>query len=126
MTDHRRWRVLPHQPLFFFISQLRSLTTPLELLPYGRMTTDLWCAPVITGLYATLTHAQPFWADVHAILGVLAGGRYADEARLEPPDTETACARCVLVLVGLFVMRAVKTFSVGSFSKGRYFRCCLL
>ena len=112
-------------------SLLFYLPTPLahhapELLPYGWMTTDLWCAPVVTGLYATLTHAQLFWVDVHAILGALAGGRYAAEAKLEPLDTETACARCVLVLAGLFVMRAAKTFSVGPFSKGGCFCCCLL
>ena len=76
------------------------------------MTTGLWCAPVVTGLYATLTHAQPFRAGVHAILGALAGGRYAAEAKLGPLDTETACAPCALVLAGLFVMRAAKAFSV--------------
>ena len=109
-----------------FISQPCSLTTPPELLPYGWMTTDLWCAPVVTGLCATLTHAQLFWVDMHAILGALVGGRYVAEAKLEPLDTETACAPCALVLAGLFVTRVAKTFSVGSFSKGRYFRCCLL
>ena len=89
------------------------------------MTTDLWCAPVVTALYATLTYAQPFWVDVHAMLGALIEGGYAAETKLQPLDTETARAACALVLAGLFVMWAAKTFSVGLFSKGRCFRCCL-
>ncbi|KAL4065214.1 hypothetical protein V8B97DRAFT_1946104 [Scleroderma yunnanense] len=106
----------------FLLPTPLALTTPPELLPYGWTTTDLWCAPLITAVYATLTHAQPFWADVHAGLGVLAGGGgYAAEgvnAKLEPVDTETARAACALILAGLFVTRTMRTFGVGLFSKG--------
>ena len=59
------------------------------------------------------------------MLGALVGGGYAAEAKLAPLDAETARAACALVLAGLFVTRAAKTFSVGPFSKGRYFRCYL-
>src|ERR1700760_827331 len=45
-----------------------SLQTPPEIQPYGWTNTDIWCAPMITGLYALLTHAQPFWANVHGML----------------------------------------------------------
>ena len=49
--------------LFSFLQPYAlTLTTPPEMQPLGWSTTDLWCAPLITGLYATLTHAQPFWA----------------------------------------------------------------
>ena len=89
------------------------------------MTTELWCIPVATALYATLTHAQPFWVDVHTMLGALAGGEYAAETKLEPLDAETARAACALVLAKLFVMRAAKTFSMGPFSKGRCLCRCL-
>ena len=91
----------------------------------GWTTTDLWCAPVVTALYATLTHTQPFWAGVDAMLGALAGGGYAAEAKLQPLDVETGRAACALVLVGLFVTEAAKMFSMELFSKGRCFRCCL-
>ncbi|KAI6123224.1 hypothetical protein EDD16DRAFT_1884070 [Pisolithus croceorrhizus] len=106
----------------FFLVNLFSLlhptavavSTPPELLPYGWTTTDLWCAPLVTGLYATLTHAQPFWADVHAVLVGLLGGPVDAEGleKLQPLDAETARAACALVLTGLFVMRTARTFGV--------------
>ncbi|KAI6037002.1 hypothetical protein BKA83DRAFT_4170620 [Pisolithus microcarpus] len=111
----------------FFLVNLFSLlhptplavSTPPELLPYGWTTTDLWCAPLITAIYATLTHAQPFWADVHAVLvGLLGGAVDADGlTKLEPLDAETARAACALVLTGLFVTRTTRTFGV-SFKNG--------
>ncbi|THG92943.1 hypothetical protein EW145_g8527, partial [Phellinidium pouzarii] len=45
-----------------------ALATPAELRAYGWTTIDIWCAPAITALYALLTHAQPFWAELHAML----------------------------------------------------------
>ncbi|KAI6038406.1 hypothetical protein EDC04DRAFT_3141556 [Pisolithus marmoratus] len=103
----------------FFLVNLFSLlhptpltvSTPPELLPYGWTATDLWCAPLITALYATLTHAQPFWADVHAVLTGLVGGA-EDLAKLEPLDPETARAACALVLSGLFATRTARMFGV--------------
>jgi hypothetical protein len=86
-----------------------ALTTPTELLPYGWTTTDLWSAPLITAIYATLTHAQPFWADVHAVLaGVLGGAVGAD--KIAPLDPETARSACALVLVALFSSRTAAKF----------------
>ena len=106
----------------FYLPTPLTLTTPPELLPYGWTTTDLWCALVVTALYATLTRAQPFWAYVHAMLSALIGDGYSAEAKLELLDAETARA---LILAGLLVTRASKTFSAGPFSRGRCFRCCL-
>ncbi|KAF9234487.1 hypothetical protein BU15DRAFT_78972 [Melanogaster broomeanus] len=99
----------------FFITNLVSfmdptplaLTTPAELQPYGWTATDLWSAPLVTGLYATLTHAQPFWAEVHAVLAAALGGR-AEKA--EPLDAETARSACALLLATVFAARAAKTF----------------
>jgi len=85
-----------------------TLTTPTELLPYGWTTTDLWSAPLITGLYALLTHAQPFWANAHAsILGWI-GSTSGKE--MEPVDYETARAACAVVLMVLFSTRAINNF----------------
>ena len=49
-------------------SGLRLASTPPELRAWGWSTTDLWCAPLTTAIYATLTHAQPFWAGLHALV----------------------------------------------------------
>ncbi|KIN93020.1 hypothetical protein M404DRAFT_605526 [Pisolithus tinctorius Marx 270] len=111
----------------FFLANLFSLlqptplavSTPPELLPYGWTATDLWSAPLVAALYATLTHTQPFWADVHAVLVGLVGGAVDAEglAKVEPLDAETARAACALVLTGLFVTRTARTFGV-SFKNG--------
>jgi hypothetical protein len=93
-----------------------TLTTPPELRPYVWTTTDLWCAPLITGLYALLTHAQPFWADLHVLIVQLLGG-YQDEkdsklyVATEAVDPEVARVVCALVLGGMFTARTVKTFA---------------
>ncbi|KAH9890569.1 hypothetical protein C8Q73DRAFT_704812 [Cubamyces lactineus] len=94
----------------FFQPYALTLTTPTEFLPYGWTTTDLWCAPLITGLYALLTHAQPFWADAHTVaLGWL--GAAGVDGKVAALDPESARAVCALVLAGLFTTRAVKNFS---------------
>lgn len=93
----------------FFQPYALTLTTPTEFLPYGWTTTDLWCAPLITGLYAFLTHAQPFWADAHTVaLGWL--GTASETEKIAAVDPETARAVCVVVLATLFTSRAAKNF----------------
>lgn len=95
-----------------------GLTTPPELLPYGWTTTDLWVAPLVTGLYATLTHAQPFFALLHELLYTVLSpvglASFNGRRELQPVDPDTARAVCVLVLGSLFVTRTVKTFGGAS------------
>ncbi|KAF9228797.1 hypothetical protein BS17DRAFT_724628 [Gyrodon lividus] len=99
----------------FFLAGLTSflhptplaLTTPAELQPYGWTTTDLWSAPLVTGLYATLTHAQPFWAEVHTVLSGVLGG---NAGKAQPLDADTARSACALVLAALFAARTTRTF----------------
>lgn len=77
------------------------------------MTTDLWCAPLITGLYATLTHAQPYWADLHySLLGWIGAAPTAENgiAKIAPVDSETARATCALVLAAMFSVRTWRTY----------------
>lgn len=114
-----------------FISNLFSLlrptpievATPPELLPYGWTATDFWAAPFVTGLYATLTHAQPFFAYLHALLYIffwpfglaplskigLASGQQAVAA----VDHDTARAVCAIVLCALNVNRAMRAYGPG-------------
>jgi len=87
-----------------------TLTTPPEFLSYGWTTTDLWCAPLITGLYATLTHAQPFWVDAHAVAMGWLGAAAAEGEKVQPVDPEYARALCAVVLAGMFATRTIKTF----------------
>lgn len=90
-----------------------TLTTPAELRPYGWTTTDLWCAPLVTGLYALLTHAQPFWADLHVLIIELLGGQLnqnQSKFRAEPLNPEVARVVCTLVLIWLFTARTLKNF----------------
>lgn len=88
-----------------------TLTTPAEMLPWGWTTTDLWAAPFITGLYALLTHAQPFWADAHAVALRLLGSSASEVTKVQPVDPEYARALCAAVLMGLFSKRTVQNFS---------------
>lgn len=120
-----------------FISNLFSLlrptpielATPPELLPYGWTATDVWAAPFVTGLYATLTHAQPFFAYIHSLLyiffwpfglaplaevtsktGLASGKRQHVVAAV---DHETARAFCAIVLCALNVNRAMRAYGPG-------------
>jgi len=100
--------------LSFFHPTPLTLTTPPELRPYGWTTTDLWCAPLITGLYALLTHTQPFWADFHVLIVGLFWGLFDERGSkftIEAVDPEIARAICTLVLIGMFATRAVKNFA---------------
>ncbi|KAJ2972081.1 hypothetical protein NUW54_g12351 [Trametes sanguinea] len=77
----------------FFQPYALRLTTPTEFLPYGWTTTDLWCAPLITGLYAFLTHAQPFWADAHNVaLGWLGQTSGVEKVAAVDPETRVLSA----------------------------------
>jgi len=98
------------------------VTTPPELLPYGWTSTDLWVAPLVTALYATLTHAQPFFTHLHALLFSffsplgLAQLSYpattlGAEGVVVPLDANDARAVCAVVLSMLFSLRAVRAFS---------------
>ncbi|KAJ7256484.1 hypothetical protein B0H12DRAFT_1112308 [Mycena haematopus] len=104
----------------FFLTNLLSflnptpiaLQTPPELQPYGWTATDLWCAPLVTGIYALLTHAQPFWTDLHTVLSGMLGGDVATKSgAVEALDPHMARAVCVVVLTTLFVTRTVKNFA---------------
>jgi hypothetical protein len=106
--------------------------TPPELLPYGWTATDLWIAPLVTGLYATLTHAQPFFAHLHALLfsffspfglaplsfQYATPGSPDPEGVVIPLEAADARAVCVLVLSALFGLRAVRTFGSGLAKSG--------
>ena len=120
-----------------FISNLFSLlrptqvevATPPELLPYGWTATDFWAPPLVTGLYATLTHAQPFFAYVHSLLyvffwpfglaplmeataktGMASGHRQHVVAAI---DHQTARAVCAIVLCALNANRAMRAYGPG-------------
>jgi hypothetical protein len=120
-----------------FISNLFSLlrptpielATPPELLPYGWTATDFWAAPFVTGLYATLTHAQPFFAYIHSLLyvvfwpfglapltettsktGLASGHR---QQVVVAVDHQTARAFCAIVLCALNVNRAMRAYGPG-------------
>ncbi|KAJ7217165.1 hypothetical protein GGX14DRAFT_440555 [Mycena pura] len=99
--------------LFSFLNPTPiAIQTPPELQPYGWTTTDLWCAPLVTGLYALLTHAQPFWADAHNVLsGMLGGSASTKSGSVEALDPHVARAVCVVVLTTLFVGRTIKNFA---------------
>ncbi|KAF8188328.1 hypothetical protein BJ912DRAFT_1022480 [Pholiota molesta] len=91
------------------------------LQPYGWTTADLWCAPTVTGLYALLTHAQPFWAELHLLLAQVLGGgaAAAADAPPKPLDPETARAVCAVLLASLFVAGRRRTLGSGSLLRRR-------
>lgn len=91
------------------------LATPAELKPYGWTTVDLWAAPLITGLTAALTHAQPFWDYLHRSLvefshPLTIQGR--NETLVKPWTIEDARAFGAVVLWFLFASRTVKNLGV--------------
>ncbi len=67
-----------------------------------------------------MTHAQPFWADVHAVLSGLLGGVGVSEAgKVVPLHTETARAVCAVILATMFTTRAVRNFGGDGFASDR-------
>ena len=101
------------------------LTTPAELKAYGWTTTDVWCAPVTTALYALLTHAQPIWGVLHAVLIGLLNGTGVTEinvekSSVEPMEPSEARAICAIFLSSLFLSRNVKNFGGAAF-KGLFY-----
>ncbi|CAE6467937.1 unnamed protein product [Rhizoctonia solani] len=105
---------------FFFVNLLNMLDpsgwkvdrTPPEVLPWGWTAVDLWTAPVITALWASLIHwrssqDQPFWADIHS--GYLNWGtsKQSDEksVALKAWTHSDARSLCIVILVTLFVLR---------------------
>jgi hypothetical protein len=98
--------------LFSFLSPTSlAVQTPPELQAYGWTTTDLWCAPLTTGLYALLTHAQPFWAELHLVLSQALGSTSLKEG-VQPLEPEMARAICAFFLSTLFVGRTAKNFGL--------------
>ncbi|KZV70606.1 hypothetical protein PENSPDRAFT_651334 [Peniophora sp. CONT] len=98
-----------------------TLTTPQELLPAGWQATDLWIAPLCTAIFATLTHAQPFYTSLHVMLArFLAPAGLAHvafdgpQAKLLAVDDDTARAVCVVVLATAFVTRTIKTYGASA------------
>ncbi|KAF8595978.1 hypothetical protein BDV93DRAFT_548585 [Ceratobasidium sp. AG-I] len=107
---------------FFFVNLLNMLDprgwrldrTPPEVLPWGWTTVDLWSAPAITALWATLTHfqgaqSQSIWTDIHTSYVVASGSSgLAEEKQPVAPDAwshSDARALCIAVLITLFVAR---------------------
>ena len=105
-----------------------AVKTPPEFHPYGWTTIDLWCAPFISGLYAFLTHAQPFWTEMHFYLvdmwrrmtftkSPVALSGWLDHVNSNsffyttyPMSKERARAVCALILMALFVGRTLRNF----------------
>jgi hypothetical protein len=116
-----------------FLSNLFSLVrptpievaTPPELLPYGWTATDFWSPMLVTGLYATLTHAQPFFTYFHTLFFAFFwpfGLARLSEASMKsgtsanmvtPIDHETARAVCAIVLCALNINRAMRAYGPG-------------
>lgn len=91
------------------------LATPAELKSYGWTTVDLWAAPLITGLTALLTHAQPFWTFLHLSLVGLSRPlaiQNMDETLVKPWSIEDARAFGAVVLWVLFASRTVKNLGI--------------
>lgn len=105
--------------LSFLQPHALTLTTPPELSPYGWSTTDLWAAPLITSLYALLTHAQPFWADAHAVLLGWLGAAGAEGMKPAAVDPETARALCAAILATMFSVRTAKNYGGAYFGAAK-------
>lgn len=91
------------------------LATPAELKPYGWTTLDLWAAPLITGLAALLTHAQPFWTYVHLSLVEFSRPndiQNLDNLPVKPWSTADARAFGAIVLWFLFATRTTRNYGI--------------
>lgn len=105
--------------------------TPPEFLPGGWRAIDLWVAPLMTGVYAFLTHAQRVWVPYHTYaiqrvgMSSMFGSIVYPESmegidQLSEPKTSfvkpmaKADARsvCALVIATLFAYRAIVNFGM--------------
>jgi len=80
---------------------------------------------LVTGLYATLTHAQPFFTYIHTLLFAFfypfGLARVAEATTksgspantMAPLDHETARAVCAIVLCALNINRTMRTYGLG-------------
>ncbi|GJJ11909.1 hypothetical protein Clacol_006147 [Clathrus columnatus] len=96
-----------------------SLVTPAELEPYGWTTVDLWIAPLITGLWATLTHAQPTWTQLHimfvSFIHSINGTQYGktfDESTVLPWSTSDVRSLSAMIIWVCFATRTARNFGV--------------
>lgn len=98
-----------------------SLVTPAELEPYGWTTVDLWIAPLITGLWATLTNAQPFWTQLHILFAYFIQSINGpqgtlDESTVLPWDTKDVRSLCAVIVWACFATRTARNFGVAWWS----------
>ena len=63
-------------------------------------------------MYALLTHAQPFWADLRGLIYELLLGAATQEKPIEPVDPETARAIVAVLLSALFAGKTAKNFGL--------------
>lgn len=99
-----------------------AVQTPPELQPWGWTSLDILVAPIMSALFATLTHSQSVWRDAHVQAtsymnyGALIGNITTSEKpagggpTTAPFDEESARAICAIILMGLFSGRAVRNF----------------
>ncbi|KAH9999095.1 hypothetical protein BJV77DRAFT_1058619 [Russula vinacea] len=117
--DHGEWGPLCLQSFLAFASDPIEVATPPELHSYGWAATDFWSPMLVTGLYATLTHAQPFFTSIHTLLFAffwpfgLARLSEKSNGVVAPIDHETARAVCAIVLCALNVNRAMRAYGPG-------------
>ena len=63
-------------------------------------------------MFALLTHAQPFWADLRGLIYELLVGAATQEKPIEPVDPETARAIVAVLLSALFAGKTAKNFGL--------------
>lgn len=94
-----------------------SVSAPPELGAYGWMTADLWVAPLMSALFATLTQSQPFWVELQRLAiafvtpEVLSGfvkAEVGEDGVFNPMSKESARAVCAVFMGALFASRALK------------------
>ncbi|KIJ32421.1 hypothetical protein M422DRAFT_35823, partial [Sphaerobolus stellatus SS14] len=105
---------------FFFVNLFSmfnpsgwTLSTPAELQSYGWTTVDLWVAPLITGIMALLTNAQPFWTHLHLLVQSFMRPVTAEALEKNPItlwSTQDARSLGAVILWVLFATRTVKNY----------------
>jgi hypothetical protein len=94
---------------------VRSVVFSAACCPAAILSPSAMChrrsAPLVTGIYALLTKAQPFWAELHDVVRILLGGGTGKVGGpVDALDAGTARALCALLLSGMFLSRTVKDF----------------